>query len=338
MAQSAANKEAVRESALVNQINQVTPYGSMKWSGDIGTPERTVTQSLTPEGQQMLDLTNQAGIKYGETANQQLGSVASKLAQPIDFSGMGPAPVANEAARTAARDAIIARSQPQFDRDLDATITRLTNQGILDPASDAYKAEMNNYNRGVNDFRLAADSQAGNEMARTFGLESAARDRGINEMMQERQIPLNELAAMLSGAQVQGPQFVNPTQYNVAPADIAGMTYANYQGAQNAANMQNQSNIANMQGLYGLAGTAALGGAMSPWVGKALGWSDRRLKSAIEWLAALPNGIDLYTFRYPWDAVTHVGVMSDEIRDRIPDAVVQCGGFDMVNYAALVSA
>ena len=62
-AQAAANKEAVRESALVNQINQVTPYGTLKYTGEVGAPDRTATTTLSPAQQQMLDLTNQAGIK-----------------------------------------------------------------------------------------------------------------------------------------------------------------------------------------------------------------------------------------------------------------------------------
>lgn len=260
-AQAAANKEAVRESALVNQVNQVTPYGSMNWSGEIGSPERTVTQALAPAQQQMLEKTNQAGIKYGETANQQLDAVRGKLSAPLDFTSLGNAPVANEATRTASRDAILARLAPTMAQGRSALETKLANQGIQ-IGSEAWKKGIDDFDRRENDLLLGADAQAGNEMARTFGLETTARDKAINEMVMQRQQPLNELAAMLTGSQVQGPTFVNPQQYNIAPGDVMGATYANYQGAQNAANMQNQANMAERQGLYGLLGTGAMAAAL----------------------------------------------------------------------------
>jgi hypothetical protein len=50
-AQSQANKDAVTESAKVNQINQVSPYGSTTYSGEIGSPDRTQTTTLSPSQQ-----------------------------------------------------------------------------------------------------------------------------------------------------------------------------------------------------------------------------------------------------------------------------------------------
>jgi hypothetical protein len=327
-AQAAANKEAVRESALVNQVNQVTPQGNLTWTGEVGTPNRTVTQTLSPEGQQMLDLTNQAGIKYGETANQQLNAVSGKLAQPLDFSSLGAAPVANEQTRTATRDAILGRMQPQLEQDRNALETRLANQGIQ-MGSEAWKQGMDDQSRRVTDARLGADAQAGNEMSRVFGLESAARNQGLTEMVQQRQIPLNELAAMLSGSQVQAPNFVNPQQYNVPPADIMGATYANYQGQQNAAAQAAGSKSANQQGLYGLMGAGMMAGAMK--------WSDARLKRDIRQIGTLPNGMGVYAFRYLWSAAEEIGLMAQEVLRLKPDAVSRIGEFYAVDYRKALS-
>lgn len=259
-AQAAANKEAVTETAKVNQINQVTPYGNLTYTGDVGAPDRTATQTLSPVEQQKLDLTNQAALKYGTTANQQLDAVSSKLAQPLDFSSLGAAPTADANARNSALASILSRNQPAQDRDLASLQTRLANSGVQ-VGSDAYTKEMDNYNRGVNDFRLGADTQSGNEEAQQYGLASTARNSAANEMIQQRQQPLNELAAMLTGNQVQNPSFVNPTNYNVAPGDVAGATYANYQGAQNAQQVGAQAAISNNQGMTSLLGTAAMAAA-----------------------------------------------------------------------------
>lgn len=332
-AQASVNKEAVRESALVNQINQQTPYGSLSYTGKIGeadpttgAPLRVATTTLSPDQQRILDLENQAGISYGETANEQLGAVREKLAQPVDFSTLGAAPAANEETRRATADAIYARMNPQFDRDLAALETRLANQGI-GIGSEAYGAAMDDFNRSRTDARLAVDAQAGGEMARMFGLESAARDRALNEMVMGRQIPLNELAAMITGAQVQSPQFVNTGNYNVSPADVMGAVYANYAGQQNAANMQNQSAMANTQGLYGLLGNAALGAAYK--------WSDARLKLGIRRVGTLRCGIGVYRFRYVWGGIERVGVIAQEVVRVMPRAVRRIGRFLAVDYAAL---
>src|SRR5690606_21821689 len=85
-AQAAANKEAAIATGQMNMVNQYTPYGSLEYSqrgtAPDGTPQYSATQTLSPEQQQMLDLTNQAGIQYGQTANTQLGAVSDRLSQP----------------------------------------------------------------------------------------------------------------------------------------------------------------------------------------------------------------------------------------------------------------
>lgn len=265
-AQAAANKETAIANANINQVNQVTPYGNLTYSqrgtASDGTPQYTATTTLSPAQQQLLDLSNQAGIKFGQTANNQLNSVSDKLSQPLDFSSLGPAPTANEATRQDVLNSIIARNQPQMEKDRAALETRLANQGI-GYGTDAYNSAMDNYNRSVNDFRLGADTQAGNEMSRLFGLESTARNQGINEMVQQRQIPLNELAAMLTGSQVQNPNFVNTPQTQIAPTDLIGATYGSYNGQMQGYNSQVANKNAQTQGTMGLLGSLAMAGAMA---------------------------------------------------------------------------
>ena len=327
-AQAAANKEAAIAQANINMVNQYTPYGTLEYAqrgtSPDGTPQYSATQTLSPEQQTMLDLSNQAGIKYGQTANTQLDTLAGTLSAPLSFESLGAVPRANEQTRQATADALYGRLNPQFDRDFAALETRLANQGI-GYGSEAYGAAMDDFNRARNDARLAVEAQAGNEMARTFGLETASRNQAINEMAQQRQIPLNELAAMLSGSQVQAPSFVNTPQSQVAPADYMGTVYGSANMAQNAYNQQMASNTANRQGLYGLLGTGATAGALA--------WSDRRLKTDIERIGEF-NGLPVYRYLYIW-GVPGVGVMADEAKALYPHAVVNIGGFDAVNYEAL---
>jgi len=269
-AQAAANKEAVREQAVVNQIDQVTPYGSMTYSGEIGQPGRTVTQTLAPEQQAILDLNNQAATKYGQTANNQLDAVQGTLSQPLDLSTLGAAPVANEGYRNQVADSLYSRVNPQLDRDREILQTQLANQGIQ-IGSEAYQDAVGDFDRSRNDMRLAIDAQAGNEMQRQFGLEAATRDRATNELIQQRTQPLNELASMLTGSQVQSPSFVNTPQAPALPADIMGATYGSYNGQLNAYNAQQQASAARSQGLYSLLGAGAIGAGMYFGGGPAIG-------------------------------------------------------------------
>ena len=86
-AQAAANKEAVRESALVNQINQISPWGQVGFTGGIGEPDRTQTTTLDPLDQYILDQQRAIGVNLlGMGQNQLIPAVSQALGQPLDFS------------------------------------------------------------------------------------------------------------------------------------------------------------------------------------------------------------------------------------------------------------
>jgi len=391
-AQGAANKEAAIASQELNMVNQISPYGNLSFDQTrttaSGTPQYTATSTLSPSSQRQLDLTNQAGEKYGETANAQLNQVSGQLSEPVNFAGLGQAPtadlstlgqaptanfnnlgaapVANEQTRQTVRQAIQDREQPFQDRRLDQLRTRLDTQGIAE-GSQAYSRAMDDYNRGVNDFNLGADrdalgqmqglygieadqrGRATNEIGQQFdfsnqardrglrdieaqyGLDANARDRAVNELVQQRQIPLNELAAMLSGSQVQGPSFINTPQQTMQAGDIQGATYANYQGAQNAYNQQQQAKSSAKGGLADIAGA----GLQAYGTYKA---SDRRLKTNIRKIGKLANGLFVYLFNYIWNEQEQMGVMSDEVREIMPHAViVHPSGYDLVNYEEVLA-
>tara|TARA_R110000803_G_scaffold196786_1_gene260204 strand:- start:112 stop:1146 length:1035 start_codon:yes stop_codon:yes gene_type:complete len=322
-AQASANSAAVRESALMNQIGQNTPYGNLFYSGEIGSPDRAVNTTLAPAQQAMLDQQNAASLQYGEIANKQLGAVADQFSSPADFSSLGGVPQAGQEAWQNSYDALVARNQPRADRQLSAMQTQLSNQG-LDAGSAAYGTAMEDYNRGQNDFGLAAQQAAMGQQAQQYGLDSAAYSQGLGALMAERNQPLNELAALASGQQIQNPAFQGQSNYNVGAAPIADSIYGNYQGQMNAFNQSQANDAANRQGLYDLLGTGATAAMM---------FSDRRLKRNIKRIGEI-NNLPVYTWNYIW-GLPGVGHMSDEVREVRPDAVHTVGGFDMVDYGAL---
>jgi hypothetical protein len=66
--------------------------------------------------------------------------------------------------------------------------------------------------------------------------------------------------------------------------------------------------------------------------------SDRRLKTDIEPVGRMDNGLTVYRYRYKAGGPVHIGVMADEVEKIRPDAYIKGGaggGFDAVNYSKL---
>lgn len=64
--------------------------------------------------------------------------------------------------------------------------------------------------------------------------------------------------------------------------------------------------------------------------------SDRRLKTDIVRVGRDPRGFGLYRYRYLWSGQAYVGVMADEVRDVVPEAVeAGADGFLRVDYGRL---
>ena len=276
--QATYNRDAALEQRALNMVDQYTPDGSTTYEATggervSGIPDYKITQTLSPEQAALKNLTTQAATKYGQIGNTQLDAVRGSFEQPFNVSnilygGTGGAtlgtagPQINEQVRQDAIDAIIARSQPQADRDRGALETSLANQGFV-TGTAAYNDAMGEHTSARNDFYLGADVAGGNEMARTYGLEASARDRAINEALMDRTQPLAELSSFMTGAQPTGPQFLPTPQGQIAPADYMGAAYGSANQANQRAAMQNQANAAAMQGLAGIGGAGLTFGGLT---------------------------------------------------------------------------
>jgi hypothetical protein len=149
-------------------------------------------------------------------------------------------------------------------------------------------------------------------------LANASRSQGLNEQAQLQQIPLNQLMAMLSGTQVNSPQFQPVTPTNIQPAPI-------FQGAV-AQNQANQQSYQNQLGTF----NNLLGGAAQ--LGSAALISDRRLKSKIVRVGATPGGLPVY--EYDIFGRRERGVMAQDLLILRPAAVLtHPSGYLMVDYA-----
>jgi hypothetical protein len=141
----------------------------------------------------------------------------------------------------------------------------------------------------------------------------------LNEQYALRNQPINEISALLSGAQVTNPQFV-PTQGQSIPnVDYAGLVNQDYQNRLGAY-QANQAGIGSVLG--GLAGLFTL--------------SDKNAKKDVKKVGGL------YEYRYkgePKNAPKRIGVMAQEVEKVRPNAVRKGkDGFKRVNYGVLFEA
>lgn len=240
-AQTASNVKTATTQQQLNMVDQTNPYGSLKYTQQgtwaDGTPRFSAETTLSPEEQrnqqQQWDfdnLTNQLGI------NQ-----TKKLTGLLDT----PFKIDNEATESRLMELGRKRLDPYLQQRTEALETKLYNQGVM-PGTESYRRAME------------ADTHGGNDAITQLLL--SGRAQAANELSAERNQPINEITALMSGGQVNQPQFGNTPTTQVAGTDIAGLTMDAYKYGPLAQYQAGQANKqAMMSGLFGL-GSAALGG------------------------------------------------------------------------------
>ncbi|MDP3740366.1 MAG: hypothetical protein Q8R02_23470 [Hyphomonadaceae bacterium] len=265
--QTQANGQAAVTQGLMNRVNQVTPYGTLTYdkTGAVNmpgyeVPTYTATTKLSPEQQRLYETQTRVTQGAYDLADQYTGRIGDATKDPFSYEGLPNAPTYNEGYRQQQRDAIIARNQPDMTRDQEALRTRLANQGI-GLGTEAWGAAQDDMNRGVNDFRLGADLSAGSAAAQQYGLEANTRDRAIQERVNLRTQPINEVAALLgTGQGVQNPNFINTPQTQMQPTDVMGAYGQQYAGQMAQWQQGQKAQSGMMGGLFGL-GAAGIGAA-----------------------------------------------------------------------------
>lgn len=168
------------------------------------------------------------------------------------------------------------------------------------------------------------DAAVNNSNATAQGaFENQARQQQIQESAYLRNLPLNDIASLMSGNQVNQPTFNPVSQVGVAAPDQMGMVNSNYQTAVKQASDAAAAKAQMMGQIFGTVGTAA----------SMFAKSDRRFKENIKRIGTLANGLATYAFNYIGDKAQQFGVMAQEVLGVIPDAVVRdADGMMYVNY------
>lgn len=324
-AQTASDKETAWYNAMLQNMDQITPYGNLTYQnlGTKAAPKWQSTISLSPEQQQLYNTQTASENALASLGADQLGRIEQSVSTPFSYEGLGDAPTAQsiEQLSQQGQEALMARLNPQFGYDEEALRTRLINQGI-GQNSEAYNREMDRFNQAKNDARMQAIIQGANYGGTLQNQALQRRNQGIQEYTTQRNAPLNEYTAMTSGTQIQNPSFTSGGNQGINPVDITGLINQQYQGQIGNYNSKVASNNATTSGLFSLGG-AALTGFLS----------DRRAKTNIV-KTGEKNGFNIYQFSYKHDpSKTYEGVMADEVRKIMPEAVTTGeDGYDRVNY------
>jgi hypothetical protein len=317
-AQTASNISTAIGQQQLNAIDQYGPTGSVTYE-NTGTydytdpttgkvyklPKLSQTTSLTPQQQAIFDAMQGAQTNLANTAETQSGRLNDLLAEPFSLD--------NAATEGRLMELASARLTPQLDRRRAQQEASLAARGIR-PGSTAYAEAMDELNRGEND--------AINQLLLT------GRQQAVNELLTERQVPLNEIIGLASGTQVQMPQFGSSTpQTGLAGTDVAGITQSNF--ANQMAQYQNSMNNWNstVGGLFGL-GSSAL-----------MAFSDKRLKKNIRREGGEIAGVPVKSWEWKGgDGRREAGVIAQDVERKHPGMVDRThpSGFKRVNYGGLM--
>lgn len=306
-AQTQSNKETAIANYGLAATNQRDASGNTLTYNQIGTwadgtPRYEAVQQYSAANQGLFDTNQRTQQTLANIGNEQSSRIQGLLGTNLSLG---------DDARTAKlMDMQRQRIDPVLQEQEEALRTRLANQGVA-AGSAAFDAEMRRFGQNRNDAynQLAIDS------------------RGLinQELAAERNAPINEISALMSGSQVTPFQAANAPRVTQANTDVAGITNSAYQNQLAAWNAEQQSSRGLMGGLMSLGGT----------LGSAFMLSDERAKENIQKVGNTDNGLGVYAYNYKGDDTPQVGLLAQEVQKKKPSAVAKRpDGLLAVNYSA----
>lgn len=260
VAQGQANKESAIASSRLNNPNVINPLGTQTWTeGESPDARPTLTQTYSPEQQALYEQSTRTKGLLGGLGEQGATALGGVVGKNFDLTGAPPAPTAG-GARQDAYDAIMSRVNEDTASAKDKQNSTLIAAGIR-PGTKAYQDAMFAIDRGANDARQQAITAAGAEGQRDFTMGTQARKDAIAELLAQRQTPLNEINALMSGSQVSNPFAVPGAAQNaqIPPAPLYNAAMQTGQYNTDAYNTGVGQSNSMMRGLFSLGGAALMG-------------------------------------------------------------------------------
>jgi hypothetical protein len=301
-------------SRLQPQIQQEQAATAQQLANQGITPgSEAYNNAMRTQGQQFNDLYTQAalqGINLDTAANQQ------GFGQQLSQAGLYNQSLGQDFGQGLAGQQLTNASIGQnFGQGQAAT--QLQNAAIGQNFGQA-QAAAGLYNQ--------AQNQGYNQNLQGAQFGNTAAQQSLAQQLQLRNQPLNEINSLMSGSQIQNPQFQGYTGSNVAAAPTFQGAQAQGQAAMDLYGQQMAAKNAQTAALGQIAGAAGQAATMK--------YSDVRLKSDIVKVGDHPLGIGIY--EYDIFGRRERGVMAHEVLAVKPEAVIKrSNGYLMVNYGAL---
>jgi hypothetical protein len=298
-AQTGENVDTAIANAQLSHVNQTDPSGSTSTYGTDGTsaftdpvsgtvyniPNYTQQTTLSPAEQQIFNTNQATQGNIADTANVQSQQIGQSLDNPINLPGVnlnsvGQLPNADLSANNINQfintnwEQPLAYSQGNQQEQLNQN---LADQGINlnDPAyNQAQINEGQNFQQQQDTYANSMYSTAGSNILGATALadqnqlataaannQSALSQQGFNNqaMLTNQNQPINAITALMSGSQVQQPNFMSTPQTTIPTTDYANIVNQSYQDQLAAYNAQVQAQSASSGGLFGLAGSVISG-------------------------------------------------------------------------------
>jgi hypothetical protein len=123
------------------------------------------------------------------------------------------------------------RPTEDYQRAVDQKNSDLVAAGIR-PGTKAYSDQMQLLQRGLDDARTQATVNAGALTTQAYQTDQDRRRQAITELLAQRQTPINEITALMSGSQVSNPfavpGYAQNAQVGAAPVFAAANAQAQY--------------------------------------------------------------------------------------------------------------
>jgi Chaperone of endosialidase len=307
-AQSNENVAAAIAQSILNNVNQVTPYGDIQckavdWvPGPHGNkiPVWQATTTLSPKMAALYRSNIANAQSSSELEKALLANAQGRLSQPLDLSWGATEAKLNEL-NSHTLDPQWAKGQAELDQ-------QLANRGLT-PGSEGWK--------------YAQQQFALNKAQAYDQMYLQGHDTATSDIEREYNSPLNALTALRSNAQVSQPgigQLAPTTQSQIQPPDLEGLVSSIYNTQGNIYGDQLRSSNQTLGGLFGLGGDI---------FGSLLKLSDERTKTDIQ-----PMGKDeqtdlpMYAYRYKGDPKSYpkvVGPMAQDVEKKYPGSTAQVG-------------
>jgi hypothetical protein len=313
-------------------------YGAGDFSTDRQNVQDALMARINPQLNIQQDKLQQQladqGIRYGSDAYNNAFTPFNQQANDARFAAI------NQAGQEQQRMMDMASQRAGFENSAQQqAYTQALGAGSFTNAAQGQQFGQNAAQATFGNAGLAqqlAQQQAG------FNASQTARNQYMQEQYATRNQPINEITSLLSGSQVQSPNWLNTPSSQIPTTDIAGIINNNFSQQLGVYQQQNQNYQSLMGGILGLGGK----------VGSAAMMSDRREKENIDRVgtvfAASVQDVDrdenkklpIYRYSYKDDpaSIRHIGPMAQDVEKIEPGAVEEHDGVKYIRPARVMGS